>query len=120
MLLTKREADKCKTDALGSCTSKCPMYITGGHRLCLVELFRNNEGIQQTCHVEASRRAMMPQTIGLSDGVWAVVLERELALSQVCRGRLTVTIRAAPLLTVISLPMGCSAFGGSITLPPYF
>ena len=121
MLLTKREAEKCKTDALGSCTSKSPMYATGGHRLCLVELFRNNkEGIQQTCHVEVSRRAMMPQAIGLSDGVWAVVLERELALSQVCRGRSTVTIRAAPPLTVISLSMGCSAFGGSITLPPYY
>ena len=87
MLLIKREADKCKTDALGSCTSKSPMYTTGGHRLCLVGLFRNNkEGIQQTCHVEVSRRAMMPQAIGLSDGVWAVVLVRELALSQVCRG----------------------------------
>ena len=115
------EIEKCKTDALGSCTSKSPMYTTGGHRLCLVELFRNNkEGIQQTCHVEVSRRAMMPQAIGLSDGVWAVVLERELALSQVCRGRSTVTIKAAPPLTVISLPMGCSAFGGSITLPPYY
>ena len=33
----------------------------------------------------------------------------------------TVTIRAAPPLTVISLPMGCSAFGGgSITIPPYY
>ena len=63
----------------------------------------------------------MPQAIGLSDGVWAVVLERELALSHVCGGRSTVTIRAAPSLTVISLPIGCSAFGGggSNTLPPY-
>ena len=82
MLLTKREADKCKTDALGSCTSKSPMYTTRGHRLCLVELFRhNNESIQQTCHVEVSRRAMIPQAIGLSDGVWA-----ELALTQKCGG----------------------------------
>ena len=46
-------------------------------------------------------------------GFGGVVLERELALSQVCRGRSTVTIRAAPPLTVISLSMGCSAFGGS-------
>ena len=53
-------------------------------------------------------------------GFGGVVLERELALSQVCRGRSTVTIRAVPPLTVISLSMGCSAFGGSITLPPYY
>ena len=57
----------------------------------------------------------MPQAIGLSDGVWAVVLERELALSQVCvcvcvGGRSTVTIRAAPPVTVMSLPMCCSTF----------
>ena len=56
---------------------------------------------------------MMQQTIGLSDAIWAVVLERELALSQVCvGGRSTVTIRAASPLTVISLPMGCSPFRG--------
>ena len=61
---------------------------------------------------------MMQQAIGLSDEVLGVVLERELALSQVCRGLSTVTIRTAPPLTVISLSMGCSAFGGSTTLPP--
>ena len=121
MLLTKREADKCKTDALGSRMYKSPIYTTRGHQLCLVELFRNNkEGIQQTRHVEVSRRAMIPQAIGLSNGVWAVVLEKELALSQMCGGWLTVTIRAAPPLTIISLPMGCSDFRGSITLPPYY
>ena len=31
MLLTKREADNCKTDALGLCMSKSPMYTTRGH-----------------------------------------------------------------------------------------
>ena len=61
----------------------------------------------------------MPRAIGLSNGVWVVGLERELALSQVSWGQSTVTIRAALPLT-ISLPMGGSAFGGSITLPPYY
>ena len=35
-------------------------------------------------------------------------------------GRSTVTIRAAPSLTVISLLMGCSAFGGCTTQPPNY
>ena len=121
MLLTKSEAEKCKTDALGACASKSPIYATRAHQLCLVELFRNNtEGIQRVCQVEINKRTVMPQAIGVSDGVWAVALERGLILSQVCGGKSTVTIRAEPPLTIISLPMGCSAFGGSITLPPYY
>ena len=62
---------------------------------------------------------MMQRVIGLSDGVWAVVLERELALSQVwgavdsnhkssAPSDLSVYLRVAQLL------------GGSITLPPYY
>ena len=60
----------------------------------------------------------MPQAISLPDGMWA--LERKLDLSQVCQGRPTLTIKATPPSTIISLPMGCMAFGKSITLPPFY
>lgn len=41
-------------------------------------------------------------------------------LSRMCEGKLTSTIKVEPLLATISLPMGCSAFGESLTLPSYY
>ena len=37
ILLTKKEAEKCKTDALETCMFQSPIYATRGHRLCLIE-----------------------------------------------------------------------------------
>ena len=57
------------------------------NRLCLIELFRyDKEGIERTYHVEVSTRNVLSRSLGLSDGVWAVVLEKERGLSPVCRG----------------------------------
>ena len=65
------------------------------------------------------RENVIPRAIGLSDGVWIVVLKKELDVSQY-REKSTVIIRATCPLTVISLPMGCAAFEESITLAPYY
>ena len=99
MLLTKKEAEKCKTVALRTCTSQSMTYITRGHRLRLVELFRGDkEGKKRTCRVEVSMRYVIPRAISLSSGVWAVIPEKELDLSQICRGKSTVTIRGGALV----------------------
>lgn len=88
---------------------------------CLLGLFNGNkEEIKRTCNIEVAKSKLMPQAIGLSDGVWAVALETKLDLSQVCKGRPTLTITATSPLSIISLPMGCTAFGTPITLPPFY
>ena len=55
LLFTKKEAEKCKTCALVTSTSQSPIYATRDHRLCLVELFRDDkEGTERTSRVEVS------------------------------------------------------------------
>ena len=121
MLLPEEEARKCKADALGTCTSVSPIYVTGSHKLCILELFKGDKGgIKRTCQVEILANIMLPRAISVSDGVWAVATQREIELSRVCEGKATKTIKIAPPLTMVELPLGCSAFGVSMTLPPYY
>ena len=121
MLLTAPEVEKCRIDMLLTCPSRSPVYTIGDNQTCLLGLFNGDkEDIERTCHIEVSKSKLMPQAISLSDEVWPVALERKLDLSQVCLGRPTLTIKATPPLTIISLPMGCMAFRKSITLPPFY
>lgn len=43
MLLTTKEAKKCKVDALRTCVSLSAIYVTGNHMLCVLELFKRDE-----------------------------------------------------------------------------
>ena len=46
--------------------------------------------------------------------------QREIDLSMVCEGKTTQPIKVIPLLTMVELPLGCSTFGISTSLPPYY
>ena len=53
MMLPEGEANKCKTDALRTCTSTSPIYVTGNYNLCVLELFKGDKGgIRRYCRVE--------------------------------------------------------------------
>ena len=117
MMLPEGEANKCKTDALRTCTSTSPIYVTGNYNLCVLELFKGDkEGIRRYCRVEILADVVLPQAISISDGVWAVATQREIDLSMVCEEKTTQTIK----VTMVELPLGCSAFGMSMSLPPYY
>lgn len=121
MLLTAGEARECQVDALGTCTSSSPIYVTGNHKLCVLELFRgDNKRIRESCQVEILTDAVLPQAISISDGVWAVATQRPIDLSKVCGDEPTRTLKVSPPLSLVELPLGCSAFGVSISLPPYY
>ena len=121
MMLPEGEANKCKTDALRTCTSTSPIYVTGNYNLCVLELFKGDKGgIRRYCRVEILADVILPQAISICDGVWAVATQREIDLSMVCEGKTTQTIKVIPPLTMVELPLGCSAFGISMSLPPYY
>ena len=80
-------------DKFGTCPFRSPIYCTGGHQTCVLGLFNGDkEEIERTCHIEVSKSKLMPLAISLSDGVWAVALERKLDLSQLCQRRPTLNI----------------------------
>lgn len=54
------------------------MALEGIKPVCLVLFNGNKEGIKQTCNIEVAKSKLMPQAIGLSDGVWAVALETKI------------------------------------------
>lgn len=121
MLLSAEEARRCRDDTLGTCTSLSPIYKTGNRKLCILELFEGRgEGIKRICQVEVLTNSALPQAISVSDGVWAVATQKHISLSRVCGGESTRTLRIRPPLSLVSLPMGCSAVGVSISLPPYY
>ena len=50
MMLPEEEASKCKADALRICTSTSPIYVTGNHKLGVLELFKGDKGgIKRNC-----------------------------------------------------------------------
>lgn len=59
MLMAAGEAEKCKADALGTCTSLSPIYVTGNHR-CF-ELFEKNY------QVEILTNTVLPQAVSISE-----------------------------------------------------
>lgn len=121
MLLTAEEARKCRNDDLGACASLSPIYVAGNHKMCILELFGGKkEGIKRTCQVEVLANTALPQAISVSDGVWAVATQKPISLSRVCEGQSTRTLRVKPPLSLLKLPLGCSAFGISISLPLYY
>ena len=121
MMLPEEEASKCKADALRTCTSASPIYVTGNYNLCVLKLFKGDKGgIRRNCQVEILADVVLPQAISISDGVWAVATQREIDLSMVCDGKTTQTIKVIHPLTMVELPLGCSAFGMSMSLPPYY
>ena len=83
----------------------------------MLELFKGDKGgIKRNCQVEILADVVLPQAISISDGVWAVATQKEVELSMVCDGKTTKT-KVIPLLTMVELPLGCSAFGMSMSLP---
>lgn len=95
--------------------------MADNYELCVLELFKGDkEGIRRNCQVEILADVVLPQAISVSDGVWAVATQGEIELSMVCESKTTTTIRAMPPLTMVELPLGCSAFGTSMSLPPYY
>ena len=122
MLLTEEEgAGKCGTDVLGTCTSLSPIYVSGSHELCVLELFKGDKnGIKKNCQVEILANMVLPKAVNIADGIWAVAIQCEIALSRVCEGKPTQTIRILPPLTMVELSLGCLAFRASMSLPPYY
>ena len=121
MLLSEVEAIKCKNDALGTCSSVSPIYVMGNHELCVLELYKGDRGgIDKNCQTEVLTNIVLPQAISVTDGIWALATQTEFALSEVCEGKPTKTVKVIPPLAMIKLPLGCSAFGTSVSLPPYY
>ena len=97
MLLTREEAQRCENDALGTCTSASPIYLTGSHDLCETELFRKNKrGIRDHCQVEILTDVMLPAAVSIADGIWAVATQDEMELSKVCENKMTTAMRVIP------------------------
>lgn len=70
MMSTTEEARKCQVDALGTCTSLRPVYVTGNHRLSVIKLLKGNrEGIKKSCQIEIITNTVFPQGISIYDGV---------------------------------------------------
>ena len=54
------------------------------------------------------------------DGICAIATQVGLELSEICKGSPTRTIKLIPRVSLIELPMGCSASRISIFLPPHY
>lgn len=71
MLMTEEVPGRCFRYSLSH------IYVTGNHRLCVLELFKDNkERIKENCQVEILTNTVLPQTISISDGVWAVAAQK--------------------------------------------
>ena len=78
------EALKCRNDALGTYTSVSPIYMTGSHKVCMLELFnRDKGGIKRNCQAEVLANIALPKAISLSNRVWALATQKEIKLSKV-------------------------------------
>ena len=87
----------------------------------MLELFKGDKGgIKRNCQVEILADMVLLQTISISDRAWAVATHRETELLMVCDRKTTKTMKVIPPFTMVELPLGCSAFGTSMSLPPYF
>ena len=121
MLLTPTEAEKCKYDPLRACISNSPIYTFSNHRLCVMELYRDNRrGIEQHCQVEILLDVLQPKAVRITDGVWAIASRDESEPFQVCAGKSPKTIKITPPLCTLQVPLGCGVYGNSITFPPYY
>ena len=62
MPLTREEAERCKTEILGICTSANPIYMKGNHRVCVLELFKGDKDeIKNHCQEEALTNTWLPK-----------------------------------------------------------
>jgi len=95
--------------------------VSANHRLCVLGLFRGNKDVVDSqCQIEVYTDAILPRAVSIADGVWVVSTQETLSLSRVCEGVSTESINILPPLRIIKLPLGCSAYGPSIALPPYY
>ena len=113
MLLTPTEAEKCKYDLLRTCISNSPIYTFSNHRLCVMELYRDNRrGIEQHCQVEILLDIIQPKAVRITDGVWAIASRDESELSQVCAGKSPKSIKITPPLSSLRVLLGCGGLWG--------
>lgn len=67
---------------MGICPSKSSIYVNSGHQLSVLGLFKGDvDEVKDNYQVEIMTIERLPQTLALSDGIWAIVLERKLELS---------------------------------------
>ena len=120
MLLTHQNAEKCRIDMLGTCTSSSPIYVASRQDLCMLELFRDNKnGVKKNCQVKILVDSILPKAVSQTDGIWAVATKTELQMTQVCSGKST-TLSIFPPLTTLEIPMGCTAYGDTIILSAHY
>ena len=119
MLLTKEDARKCKTDALGTCTSVKQIYVADNHRLCELKLFKGDrDEMKSNCQTETSMNTVLFQAVNISDVTRAAAAQRKMELSKVYEGKPSKTIKVISPLSMIKLPLGWPTFEVSIPLLP--
>ena len=78
MLLTHENAEKCRTDMLGICTSSNPIYVASSQ-----DLFRDNKkGVNKIVLWKYWLTLLV--SVSLTDGISAVAIKTELQMTQVC------------------------------------
>lgn len=83
-MLTPEEATQCETNVLDKCPSRSPVYVRSGHRLCVLGLFRiDMQGNQGGLPSVIITGKVLPQAVGLSDGVSTITLGEKTELSKV-------------------------------------
>ena len=88
---------------------------------CSLALFFNNKKlINSTCEILVKTQKILPSATHVSNGVYAVSTQSDLHFSKICNHKLSGSFLAKPPVSLIQLPIGCSAVSESFTLPTYF
>ena len=67
MLLFREEANGCKIEALGTCGAARSVYVTGGNKFYVIELFRGDKGkIEEKFPGEILAETVLPQAVSVT------------------------------------------------------
>lgn len=124
MLLSSNELRSCPNPLMGFCFAKSPVYKTSVSKLCIIELFQQEEQkVKKYCKVIVKLKTTLPRAKYINNGHWVVSTSEKLHFVKLCgEGSNTIAtdIIIRPPIQIITLEQSCSAVTSAMTLPPHY
>ena len=120
-LVTDREYESCTSTQANYCQITSPIYFIGSASNCLIALYMRSENdIHKFCTI-ITNQIQLPTAKYLYQGQWAVATTTDIKFTMLCdnANASTSDILGRSPLSIIQIPMGCSAHSTYMTLDTF-
>lgn len=119
-ILNNNELEQCIKQEGDFCPLNSPFYPITANKECIIQLFLGKkQNINKHCKILIEPNQNDPRITYLSDGKWLIISSKVISFVIKCNTKVKQYSIKSPVY-ILTLRQGCTAFHGSLVLPPFY